>query len=293
MANFPPGYIATIREALTTFHTEAGKFAQANGCVPAAGSHAATEQTSCARPESIVTAMSLGVQLIEFGAEHLTAFVKIITDPVEVIACWTCVRSMLESCSLSAWLLDPTITPTTRIGRVYAIRYDSMEQQVKFGRAAGIPQPEIAGLEERINAVEREAIALGYPPVVDRNNRRIGIAQQVPSATDMIQLMLDEGTTYRLLSGVAHGHSWAILGLGYKPSGPDKNIGGVTAKPYQKTDDITGIAYLGIRTAKALARPLWNQCRYFGWNALALEEIFENVFGKLDATTTLRFWRSP
>lgn len=292
MANFPPGYLATIREALTILHTEAGKFAQDNGCVPAAGSQAGKEQAACARPESIVSAMSLGVQLIEFGAEHLTAFVKIVSEPVEVIACWTCVRSMLESCSLSAWLLDPKIDAQTRIGRVYALRYEGMEQQVKFGRAAGIAAAEVTGLENRIDAVEQEAIALGYPAVVDKNNRRIGIAQQVPNATDMIQTVLDEGTAYRLLSGVAHGHSWAILGLGFKPAGEVKEIGGVAAKPYQKTDDIKGIAYLCVRTAKALARPLWNQCHYFGWDAHRLEEIFENVFDKSQATDAPRFWRS-
>lgn len=200
---------------------------------------------------------------------------------------------MLESCSLSAWLLDPKIDAQSRIGRVYALRYDGMQQQVKFGRAAGIAPNEVISLEDRINAVEQEAIALGYPPVVDKKNRRIGIAQQVPNATDMIESILGEGIAYRLLSGVAHGHSWAIIGLGFKPAGEDKSIGGVTAKSYQKTDNITGIAYLGIRTAKALARPLWNQCQYFGWESLRLEEIFENVFDKLQATDALRFWRSP
>ena len=31
----------------------------------------------------------------------------------------------------------------------------------------------------------------------------------------------------------------------------------------------------------AFAHPLWNHCRYFGWNALGLEEIYEAVADKM------------
>ena len=32
----------------------------------------------------------------------------------------------------------------------------------------------------------------------------------MPSATEVIKLMLDEEVMYRILSAVAHGHNWAI-----------------------------------------------------------------------------------
>lgn len=292
MSSFPPEYVATLREALSTFHAEAARLVQDHGSIPAPGSKAETEQATGARPVSIVSAWSLGTQLIEFGGEHLTAFVKTITEPMEVIACWTCVRSMLESCALSAWLLDPAIDAQTRIGRVFALRYEGMEQQLKFGRATNRPANEITDAEDRINKVEQDALAIGFAPVLDKHNRRIGIALRMPNATDMIQTILDEGIAYRLLSGVAHGHSWAITGLGYKPAGPDVKLGGVVTKPFDKTDSVTGIAYLGVRTAKSFARPLWNQCRYFGWDEPRLEELFETIFDKLQTAAEVRFWRS-
>ena len=43
---------------------------------------------------------------------------------------------------------------------------------------------------------------------------------------------------------------------------------------------------------KSLAHPLWNQCRYYGWNQLRLEELFENAADKLDLRNERRFWRS-
>ena len=39
--------------------------------------------------------------LIESGYEHVTAFIDTITEPMQVVATWTCVRSMLN---LVPWL---------------------------------------------------------------------------------------------------------------------------------------------------------------------------------------------
>src|SRR5438067_518039 len=102
-------YLAIMREGLSGFCRDASEFVQSQGRVPKAGSQAATEQATCARPESIVTAQSLALTLLESSSEHVMAFVKTITNPVETIACWTCIRSMLESSALAAWLLDPSI----------------------------------------------------------------------------------------------------------------------------------------------------------------------------------------
>ena len=99
-------YIVQMRQALLDFHEQVARFVQSNDCIPAEGSQARIEQATYPRPDSIVSAYCIGNQLIEFGADHLTAFVKTVTEPVETIACWTCVRSMLEACALSAWLQD-------------------------------------------------------------------------------------------------------------------------------------------------------------------------------------------
>ena len=52
------------------------------------------------------------------------------------------------------------------------------------------------------------------------------------------------------------------------------------------------IAIMGLSAAKAFVRPVWNQCRFYGWNALQFEEVFENVFDKMATKDNQRFWRT-
>ena len=288
-----PEYVGAIREALTMFHDRASSLIQEHGSLPKAGSQALTEEATYSRPDSIVSACEIGNQLIEYGGEHVTAFVKLITEPVEAIACWTCVRSMLEACALASWVADPSIDARTRVSRVFALSYEGMEQQLTFGRAAKRPESDLKSLEDRIDQVEKDALALGFSQVQNKNGKRIGIAQRMPSTTEMIKMMLDEEEAYRMLSAVAHGHTWAIRQLGFKAVGDSTglSIGGVSVKRYEKSANLRGFAFLGIRTAKAFAAPLWNVCRYFGWDALRFEELFEDVFDKLQAKPETRFWR--
>lgn len=69
-------YISQMRETLLAFHEKTGRLIHACGSDPAAESQAMTEQAGYPRPESVVSAFTLGTLLIEHGAEHLTAFVK-------------------------------------------------------------------------------------------------------------------------------------------------------------------------------------------------------------------------
>lgn len=280
-----------MRETLLEFHERVGRFNEDNHGIPTQGSQASMEQAGYPRPQSIVSARTMGDMLIEYGGEHLTAFVKTITEPVEVIACWTCVRSMLESCALSAWLLEPAIDAHTRVGRVFALRYEGMEQQLTFARTTGRSAAEIASLEARIAEVDRDALALGFAPVLNRKNVRIGIGQRLPGATEIITSMLDEEAIYRMLSAVAHGHQWAISQLSYQAVGDTLDIAGGFAKTLEKTANLDGLALLGVTALKAFARPLCRQCRYYGWPLLRLEEILEDTADAINMATPTRFWR--
>ena len=70
--------------------------------------------------------------LIESGGEHLTAFVKTFSELLEPIARWTCIRSMLEPCAPSSWLLDPAIDADSRIKRTLAVTVGGMGQDLMF-----------------------------------------------------------------------------------------------------------------------------------------------------------------
>jgi hypothetical protein len=108
------------------------------------------------------------------------------------------------------------------MGCVFGYRYEAMQQQLKFGRCVSRPANELKRLEQRITDLEKDAFALGYPPVINAKRKCIGIGQQIPSATAMIESMLDEEPMYRFLSAVAHGRPWAIVNLGFKRTNRDR-----------------------------------------------------------------------
>jgi len=292
---FNESHVAVLRESLSDLHTRISALADTNDHACTQNSIAASELATFKRPESITTAHSIADQLIEYSAEHLSAFVKTITEPIETLACWTCIRSMLESCAISAWLSDPAINAEQRVGRAFAMRYEGLSQQLKFGRCIGQPPAELERIKKHIIEVENIAIGLGYPRLQNKKGFRDGIGERMPLATDLIGSELDEESMYRLLSAVAHGHSWAISQIGFKPisaSAAGVKTCGTHEHFMEKRVDPDGLAYLAIRGARAFARPLWSQYQYMGWDQISLEEILEDVFDQMQATTTVRFWRS-
>jgi len=113
-------YVSTMRQTLTEFQEETARFMKDHGEQPSPTSIAVAERNAFPNPENVVSCWSIGILLVEFGADHVSSFVKGTTEPIEVIACWTCVRSMLEACSIAAWVLDPTIDAKERVGRMFA-----------------------------------------------------------------------------------------------------------------------------------------------------------------------------
>ena len=296
MKSLAPDYLATMRDALTVFGNEIRNYLSDQGIEPAKSSLAATEQTAFDRPESLVTARSQATFLFESGGEHMGAFVKTITEPLEIIASFTCIRCILESCAFASWLLDPSIDAHTRVGRVFALRYEGIRQELKFTRAAGGKQSVLRNLKKRIDDVEQVALSIGYAPVVNSKGKRIGIGQQMPSATEVIELMLNGEKTYRLLSAVAHGHQWAIRKLAFKPAGTEEgklHAMGVPIQGFEKTVNIEFLAHFGLFAAVALAKPLWYQCRYYAWDEPRLTALLDGTFDKLQAAQSARFWRVP
>lgn len=212
---FPVEYVDRLKAGIGRFLDQATRLTDESGGGFKPGSQAETEHSTYAKPELVYSASSIAVPLIEMGADHLSVFRKILIEPVEVSATWTYVRSMLESCAVATWLLDPSIDAQSRVSRVFAVRYEGLEQQVTFARTGGFSAADIDAQKSRIDYVERDAQALGFKRIDDRKGNRIGIAEVMPSATDLIKITLNEDRMYRALSAVAHGHHWAIRQLCY------------------------------------------------------------------------------
>ena len=172
--------VAAFRTSLARLFDEASAFGQSQGRVPKVGSIATSERTTYLRPESLHTVTAIATLLLESVGEHVTTFVKTITEPVNPLAAWTCVRSMLESASIAAWLLDPAIDAQTRVGRAFAHRFEGMEQQKKLLNAMGAPAKDVQQLEVQINSTDNVAASLGFPRFRNTKGEISAIGQRMP-----------------------------------------------------------------------------------------------------------------
>jgi hypothetical protein len=275
--------IIRMNQALYDLHEKSGHFLNECGYKPSETSIAAIELNTFQEPEHIKTVYAQGDSLIEVAADHLVAFTRTITEPVQTMAPWTCVRAIIESGALASWLLDPGIDVRIRVQRSFAFRYEGLAQQVKFGRASGTDQDTTKAIE-RISVVEDAALKLGFPQIQNRRGKRIGIAQQMPSTTQLVDEVLGEEATYRLLSAIAHAHHWALQKSSFrKIDSKDDHI-------FEKNLEPVAAAFLCIKAADSFSKPVWRKCQLFGWDIKRLEGIFSSTYNSLGVNPTGRFW---
>ena len=291
-------YRDLLRQVLSCLYEEIGGFYKEHAIdQPSIDSKFAKERADSRSPESLVIAWSIATTLVESGGEHLMAFVSTITEPMNAIASWTCVRSMLEPCALACWLIDPRIDCHTRVQRVFSIRYEGQEQYLKYARSSGATDQELREINGKKNEVECKAKSLGYKAIRDRKGKHvIGLGERLPGATEIIRHMFDEEPVYRLLSAVTHGHTWAIRTLSYCEDSSvqgQADIFGINVAQFVKKVDPKNLALLGLVAIKSFTKPVWYKCNYAGWDKEALTAIFENTFDKLSINERERFWRSP
>lgn len=255
--------VGKMRDGLKQLRNDLSQFLQSAGYSPAPDSQASRELTECQKAVFVHTVQCQGAFQSEISADHLTAFLKTIAPPVETIAPWACVRSLLETSALASWMLDPAIGMRERVARGFAHRYEGLEQQVKFTESAG---RDSKSARQRIDKVEADATALGYERVLDRRGKRIGIARRMPSTTELVQEVHHKADTFRLLSAFTHGHHWAIQQMSFKLI-PDKKIepagDGIKLSVIAKSVSLNGTAFLALLAAEVFTRPFWRQCIYW------------------------------
>jgi hypothetical protein len=261
-------------QAIRNLHQETARVLNTLGHAILPGSLAEAELNGFPEPERVKDAYIQANLLFEGAADHLIAFTKTVTEPAATIAPWTCVRALLESCALAAWLIDPAIDATVRVQRSFVFRYEGLDQQVKclrsFGQTSATDQ-----VLNRIAEVERDALRLGYPSIVNGKGKRNGIAQRMPSITDIINATLNEEATYRLMSAMAHGHMWAYRHLGFK-------LVDLDGEPtLEKHLEPFLVQYLCVKTANTFAKPVWQKGRLFGWDMKEIKAVFATAFADL------------
>ena len=244
----------------------------------------------------MLTAYSQGTIQLEVSADQMMAFAKTITEPTLSIAPWTCVRAIIESSSLASWLLSPSIDAATRVMRSFAFRYEGLSQQIKFLRSIH-DEINMNKTIARIDKVEQVAMSQGFPKVVDKNGRRIGIGQVMPAITEIVQQTLEEEDTYRILSAQAHAHPWALQQLSFRRVASEDEIFSetrdeiVVIRAFEKYFSLESSIYLCHKAIICFAKPVWNKFLLFGWDQKNLQDIFDNSFDVFHVKGDQRFWR--
>jgi hypothetical protein len=246
------------------------------------------EQNSFANKELIRDVHSRGMLSMESAADHLMVFADSIAEPAKTIAPWTCVRGLLESCAIGAWFLDPAIDARTRLGRCFAFRYLGFTQQSKFFQAVN-EQSGIDHAQKRIKKVEQDAVSLGYARLLNKNGDINGIAQPMPSITVLIGTTLGREAEYRLLSGIAHGHHWAIQQIGFRVV-EVTNAQGESEKALEKVLHPGSILYVANIAVTSLSRVLWYLWQLYGWDLKQIEDLLNTTYDRLGYRESLRFW---
>ena len=266
-----------LHDALSAFHAgmDSG---------PSPGSQAANELSGAAVHDLLEAAFAQSNVLAEAAADHAMAFTRTLHDPIQTIAPWACTRSALEASALSCWLFDPDVDARSRCGRSLAFRFEGVSQEQKYARAKG-DHAAVSRASEVAAELEREARALGFAPVRDKKGRRIGVAQRMPSATQLMGSVLDEESTYRLLSGVAHAHVSTLSQVGFR------RVDTGDALYLEKDLNPLFVAYLCLKCIGAVARPIWLKCRMYGGNEKALFDVLESAYESLPGQVVpARFW---
>jgi hypothetical protein len=276
--------------ATQQLHDRIEAFFNAQELEPKEDSLAARELQAFERSESLLTAYSQGISLIEVAADHLMALTRTVAEPAQTIAPWTMARAVLESSALSCWLLDNKITARQRVGRSLALLYEELVQQAKFGQAASL-LGETDSVKAKIEETEAIAEGLGFPKVRNDRGRRTGIGQVMPSITDVIRETLKEEANYRLLSAMTHGHHWAVSQLGFRVTGEtelQKN------KVFLKEKNITVEAVLWLfgNVARYFAQPTKFRFELYGWDLLQLKAILDDAFHQIGIPSDSKFWHS-
>jgi hypothetical protein len=270
------------------FHAGMAQIYQQYGSQPASNSQALQEQSSFPNKMLIADVHSKGILSIESAADHFMGFAYCLTPPANIYAPLTCVRAVLESSALAAWFLDPKIDAKERVGRDFAFRYVGFEQQIKICRINN-EQTKIDQLEQRIIKVEQDATDLGYPQVLNSKKRRIGIAKLMPSITDLIRDALDQEFAYRLFSGVAHGHTWALLRMGLIETDGQNSVEQHT---FEKHLNLSILLFTTNIAITSMARVLLYLCKLYGWNLKEVENLLDTTYTRLKYKRESRFWQN-
>ena len=140
-------------------------------------------------------------------------------------------------------------------------------------------------IEERIKHLEEQAHKLGIGLKFDRKGQLIGFGKAMPNITELIDGQLQEGGTYRLLSAVAHGRTWAELALGLR-------LNRLKGRRVVKQElSVDAAMFLIVSSLDWFTRAVWAYFKLNGWDLERLKATLEAKYDKASLRPEARFWR--
>jgi hypothetical protein len=276
-------HVERMRQVLKALCDDVGAFLDSSSSTAAVGSTARAEMADSQLAEQLLNAYHEGSLLLESAGDHAFALTRLLTEPVPTVAPWTCARGALEAAALSCWLLASDLSARERVSRSYAYRYDGLREQEKLARASG-DEASRQRVTQRIDQVERQAIGVGYPPILNKHRERIGIGEVMPSKTKCIEDTLGQETFYRIFSAMAHSQSSALIQLGFLAFDPD------IPTLRKKAMNSDAAAVLLLTAADSLTKPTWAKAQLFGLDLSRLKQIFASRYGEMGLNETRSHW---
>ena len=269
------------------FPERAGALIDDAGGIPARGSRIDRELGELPDPEPLETSLSLGAQALEHAADHLFALPDACVSPVKPFAAFTLARGVLESAATALWVFDSDIEEKERVERGMSLRLIGLEDQRKLYRTspAGPDTDEVTRkITSRIEDMARAADARGVEPHRNRRMQVDGFGSKMPGRLELVSRVPGGEFDYRLLSAVAHGHSWSLIGVGFKPSGKQNMA--------VKSPEPIFLVHVCSRAIEFFARALWAQVCLYGWKSGPFARLLEETYDSIGLVPERRFWRS-
>lgn len=228
---------------------------------------------------------------IVVAADHMRALERELTNPVMTFAPWTTARGILEAAAVAMWLLGD-VDLNTRVARSLSLSLRHLKDEETYVCDAHRRDPNNAGFiaaipdtRARFEHLEKRAASLSVPPKRDKRGRLIGFGEGMPSTTDLVDNELGEGGTYRLLSAIAHGRTWANLALGLR------HIEQAGEPAVEQHLTVEAAQFLIFNALDWFARPSWAYFKLNGWDLNKLVSILEAAYDQASLVKETRFWR--
>lgn len=265
--------VGASRDRLLALHHELRMLFEGFGYKQGSGSPADAENELVGDIQGITGILSQVWVLWEAASDHVWAAVKTLTEPVQVIAPFGCVRAAMEVAAVSCWILDPSIDYTRRLARSFALRRKGLDEYAKYIREN--PKADDGRLTDQYEYLREKAIEYRLPK------------ELVPPTTELICKVFGDRGYYRIGSAVTHGHTWALVEAGFIQSDHDIEKGFVYLHKALKPNLLL---YLIVLALESLTRPAWALATYIGMERMAIAKAFDRAYDDLQMTGDRRFW---